>query len=392
MDELNKIKEELEKFNQDYYEKVTANNAQQVISEFKPEWKIITDYSIDETSDRLSKYGIALVVLSAAYYEKPTTEETDLKYLEELVKKFDENENVKYKFSIKQVLYRNIGMCWHKLGDSYKCNALEAFKKYVYYLIVMSSHTKHCITAYAFRSCSEYLYKSLINEQLNLSSPIVFNDPFDCPVLELLNKNEDVTALLRQAYKECLKIACFTSNTKLPQRDGLKKNIDDKDEFLNTLMWAHYANSHKGICIKYNFSSDISKIGDDDPNVVAYFKDVIYSSEDLVKYSNKDAINFYDAFFLKGDDWKYENELRFLHYDKNGKGDYASIDIPNCIEAIYFGLECSEDDRNSIMNVMKDKKFVKRDINGKSVGEKLVEFYQMKIDKEHFGQIRAEKI
>lgn len=39
----------------------------------------------------------------------------------------------------------------------------------------------------------------------------------------------------------------------------------------------------------------------------------------MSKYSKKDSINLEDAYFLKGKDWEYENELRFLHYDLNNQ-------------------------------------------------------------------------
>ena len=79
-----------------------------------------------------------------------------------------------------------------------------------------------------------------------------------------------------------------------------KKHRKDKKEFLNTLMWAHYADSHKGICIKYHFHHSITKLAGDHNGIVAYFKDVKYSNGEMSKYSNKDAINLEDAFFLKG--------------------------------------------------------------------------------------------
>lgn len=123
-----------------------------------------------------------------------------------------------------------------------------------------------------------------------------------------MNNGDDISKLQLQAYKDCLKIACFTSNIKLPyfneSDDGHggfifneKKHRKDKKEFLNTLMWAHYADSHKGICIKYHFHHSMTKLAGDHNGIVAYFKDVKYSNGEMSKYSNKDAINLEDAFF-----------------------------------------------------------------------------------------------
>lgn len=398
--ELKAINQRLEKYIEDYYEKVSANNAQQVIDGFDDAWETIMDYSADETPERQSKYGLSLVILSVAIYESSTTREKEITRLAELINRYDANENVRYKFGVKTSLFFNLGLCWHKLGTMYDGRAVEAFKKYVYYSITQSSHTSYRPTAYAFRKCTTFLYQSLINEQLNISSPTTFNDPFDCPIRVLLNKGEDSSSLIRQAYQECLKIACFSSNVKLPYSTDFfnppiyneKKHKIDKEEYLNSLMWGHYADSHKGICIKYRFCNSISQLGNDNPNIVAYFKDVKYSNGDMRKYSKKDSITLEDAFFLKGKQWEYENELRFLFYDLNGKGEYGTIDIPGCVEAIYFGLKCSKQDKETIQNIMQTKNFIQKDLNGAIVSVSPISFYQMELDYKHFGQLKAVKL
>lgn len=391
----------LEQYIETYLEKVTTDNAQQAIEKFDENWEKFVGYLADETPSRQSKYGLALVILSVAYYDLPTTTEKNLNHLSELINKYDINENVKYQLGVKQALFLNLGLCWHKLG--YDNRAIEAFKKDNYYLITLSSHTSYRPTAYAFRKCTTFLYQALINEQLNLSSPTTFNDPFDCPIKELLNNGDDISALQLQAYKDCLKIVCFTSNVKLPYSkdpndlgsypiSDEKKHRRDKKEFLNELMWAHYADSHRGICIKYRFCDSISQLSGENESVAAYFKDVKYSNGDMSKYSKKDSINLEDAFFLKGKQWEYENELRFLHYDLNNQSDYGTIEIPNSIEAIYFGLKCSSKDKEAIQNIMETKKFIQKDLSGNIITDSPIKFYQMTLDYKHFGQLKAVKL
>ncbi len=390
----------IDKYIDNYLEKVTADNAQQVIEDFEENWKIITAYMADNTPKHQSKYGLALVIFSVANYELPNIKEKNIEYLSRLIYQYDKDENVKYKFEVKQSLFFNLGLCWHKLGKLYDSQAVEAFKKYVYYSITLSSHTSYRPTAYAFRKCTTFLYQSLINEQLNISSPTTFNDPFDCPIRALLNKSEDVYSLVSQAYQHCLKIACFSSNVRLPYSkdfnsppiDNEKNHKKDKKEYLNSLMWGHYADSHKGICIKYRFCNALSLLGGDNPNIVAYFKDVKYSDGDMSKYSNKDSIALEDAFFLKGKQWEYENELRFLYYDLNGQGNYGAVDIPNCIEAIYFGLKCSDQDKKTIQNIMRSKSFIQKDLNGGIIHRTPICFYQMELDYKHFGRLKAVKL
>ena len=157
-------------------------------------------------------------------------------------------------------------------------------------------------------------------------------------------------------------------------------------------MWAHYADSHRGVCIKYRFCDSISQLGGENKNVVAYFKDVKYSNKAMSEYSKKDSINLEDAFFLKGKKWEYENELRFLYYDLNNQSDYGTIEIPNSIEAIYFGFKCSKKDKEAIKNIMQSREFIQKDMDGNISSKSPIQFYQMELDYNHFGQLKAVKL
>lgn len=398
----------LEKYISDYYEKVTADNAQQCMENFDENWKQVVEYPDDDTPKRQSKYGLALVILTAAYFESSASKEKDIIRLSKLIYEYDSNDNVKYKFGVKQTLFFNLGLCWHKLGTRYDENAVSAFKKYLFYLLAKSNNNSFAnLSSFAFRKCNEYLYKSLIKEQLNLSSPSEFNDPFDCPILVLLKIYEDdVNELILKAYNDSLKVSCFMRNIKLlPEKDEKenwitddngnpiykKKHDLDADEYLNGLMWAHYADFHKGICIKYHFNEKMTNMIVDSDKIISYFKDIKYSDEDMSKYSNKDSISVEDSFFLKGKNWEYENELRYLYFDIDGTGKHKQIDIPNCIEAVYFGVKCSQADRDTIMKILKDQKLITYDLQDNRT-EKDIEFYQIEMDMKHFGQLNAVKL
>ena len=363
----------LDKYIETFFEKVNVHNARLAISEFDKKWKDIPDNIED------AKYGRALYILLIAHKESPATLKKDVILLSKLV---DEYVGLHHSFirqycPLYDCLYHAIGICWHKVGADKK--AVASFKKHIYYNISSSYYRASSITAYRFRKCDEYLYQSLINEQLNLTSPILFNDPFDTPFLSLLKSDSSVISQLRyQAYKECLKIACFTSNpfnNIIPEVRNEKKQTKCKDTFLDSLMWAHYADSHKGICIKYNFNSSVFKVGGTDKNVVAYFYNIEYYNGAVKNLKKADgSILFKEAFFYKGKQWKYENELRFLYFDVNGKGERATIDVPNSIEAIYFGLKCSKNDKDAILKIMEGKN---------------VQFYEMVMDEKRFGKLKA---
>jgi len=111
----------------------------------------------------------------------------------------------------------------------------------------------------------------------------------------------------------------------------------------------------------------------------------------MSKYSNKDSISVEDSFFLKGKNWEYENELRYLYFDIDGTGKHKQIDIPNCIEAVYFGVKCSQADKDTIMKILKDQKLIAYDLQDNRT-EKDIEFYQIEMDLKHFGQLNAVKL
>lgn len=397
--------DEVQKYINRYNEKITTTNAQQAVDDFidnHSTWKNVVGYLIDG-KDGEREYGKVLVIFSVAISEINTITEDVVNTLVSEVKEYENK--VKYMFEIKSAIYSNLGFCWHKLGALFDNAAIEAFKKHIFYQLSLSNHTSYSgLNCYAFRGCSKFLFQSLINDTLNLSSPTTFNDIFDCPVMGLMNNDDDISKLIREAYLNGVKVACFVKNEKLPYTKNAldtpihdeKKNESDKKEYLNELMWAHYADSHRGICIKYKFPSDITTKGSENNNYVAYFKDVEYIS-DLKKLSTQNSINMKDAFFAKGKSWSYENELRLLYFNPTNKEPYISLPISNCIETVYFGIKCSENDKKTIKNLLKDKKCIsyKSKLIKNKVPEikeeKDIEFYQMKIDDNEFGAIKAIK-
>lgn len=393
------LEKSLDAFTQKYNDQVSSQNARSVIEDFQEDWAIVIPYLNAPKEDDLDiKYGRALLLYSAAVYQLDTVSDNEISVISTYIEDFDKYDETKYRFFLKAPLYGNLGLCWHRLDKEEK--AIIAFKKHLYYLLLQSSNTSYRPIAYRFRSYSKFLIKSLEDETIGLTSPTSFNDPFDCPIIELLDNDEAVSSLIRQAYNDCLKIACFSSNTKLPYFDDTKQELIQEEkqkgsmpEYCNELMWAHYADSHKGVCIKYHFPNSLTQlaIGKDKDGVICYFKDVSYSSQDLHQYSGKDSINLYDAFFLKGEKWMYENELRLLFFDLNGRPGVHLMPVKNCIEAVYFGLKCPQEHRDKIRKILKDRIHEKVDLQNHRTSHP-IKFYEMVIDKQHFGQVEAREL
>ena len=107
---------------------------------------------------------------------------------------------------------------------------------------------------FKFRKIDKYLLKSLVNSEIHFARPDRLNDPFDC----------------RVDIRKGLEIAI--SRAELPIRKRLERFRDMGDFFTdiqrriltlgvcsfsgnleNTLMWSHYADEHRGICLTYSF-------------------------------------------------------------------------------------------------------------------------------------------
>ncbi len=222
---------------------------------------------------------------------------------------------------------------------------------------------KDNIVVYKFIGCSEYLFRTLINGEIRLAPPASFNDPFDCSIELLLRNKKGNKKALEKVFKECLKVTCFTLRS------------DDGNREEDILLWSHYADSHRGVCIKYKINCH--KL----PNEESSFScllDVDYNTFDLSSINDE---CYRRVFSTKATCWKNESELRLIYFDCNARGGYHPIKIPGRITDIYFGLKCDPEHEKTITNVLK--------LNKRHKWAKNVRFHKMCIDKKSFGHIQA---
>ena len=138
----------------------------------------------------------------------------------------------------------------------------------------------------------------------------------------------------------------------------------------NLLMWAHYANNHKGFCVEYDLSNkDILKELEYIIFPVSYSLNRKDTFDNLKLYceecSGEVCWNLYrDVILRKSYHWLYENEFRLIMNSKSSK----SIKFYP-IKAIYFGCNMIEDDKKDIYFKLKDKS---------------IKFYQANISKDKY--------
>lgn len=116
------------------------------------------------------------------------------------------------------------------------------------------------------------------------------------------------------------------------------------------LMWGHYANNHKGVCIKYEFGNkEIQNISLDKKVKLEVLK-VKYSDMpiDIFNYSSKELKNLkFEILSNKYSKWNYENEIRLVN---QGKG---LLKIKrSSIKEVIFGCKSTPKERYSIIKLL----------------------------------------
>lgn len=204
-------------------------------------------------------------------------------------------------------------------------------------------------TLYKYRNIDINTLNLLTEEKVKISNFNYFNDPAD-PIIKLQIKElPEIKDMINK-----IKICSLSS------------------EYDNFLMWSHYANEHKGICIAY----DISKIKEYNKTIL---KKVIYTKKIQIHkpynhiFENpilNEEKNFISLFYLKHKNWKYEKEYRIITYE-----DYDFINLP--IKAIYFGMNADINHINLVKNFIKDKN---------------IELYKMKPNENNLFELIKDRI
>jgi len=195
---------------------------------------------------------------------------------------------------------------------------------------------------YRYRPINEYLDDILINNRLWFSSPIDFNDPFDCNIdMETTSSPERIKQYISTNAPK------GTSQEKIDVT--IKKILDDPNilkELINSksreilskkgvvcfskandslLEWAHYSDSHRGVCLTFDVMGDLTFFVT--PLNVLYQKE--YPIYNYLDEPNNLATKLIRTKFI---DWRYEKEVRII---KNNNG-YYTFD-QKCITEIIFG-------------------------------------------------------
>ncbi|WP_288695235.1 DUF2971 domain-containing protein [uncultured Brachyspira sp.] len=207
---------------------------------------------------------------------------------------------------------------------------------------------------YNYTRVNKNILRSILNNTLWCSNTKEFNDPVDPYIRN--DKNESSNQFYNYLL-ERIKVACLTTHND------------------NTLMWSHYADKHKGICIEY----DISQLQNNNNFIL---KKIDYNlsmllfdlKNEILLDNNKSIKSIIDLFTVKSKEWEYEDEYRILFYDEENKNPNGTlINLP--IKSICFGIQTSREDKELIYNIVNSINEKRLDYNND-----IIKLYQAELD------------
>ena len=232
----------------------------------------------------------------------------------------------------------------------------DSLKFYKCFQMANRIKSHHEPILYSFRPFNEYSLSDLTNKEITLVHPSEFNDPFDTLVLPW-------TKQFDKNCKEKSHIEPYRSSFDYFRVKSFVKDTLAKKAYKNILMWSHYANEHRGFCIKYRFTDDFTKKS----SLSMFFRPILYTKRGKRINIDIRTIDTDLAFCTKQSMWKYENEVRLIAYMPESNTHFSSIPMgDSCkIEAIYFGVRFNDNNIKTIKNIFKDTNinFYKMDYN-----------------------------
>jgi hypothetical protein len=136
-------------------------------------------------------------------------------------------------------------------------------------------------------------------------------------------------------------------------RDARRAIIDNKTQIGmssfsevhdHELMWAHYADHYRGICISYSFTRLLADLSDDVSFVRMYYNEMV----PLLRHSREEPENVAKMVLsYKNYRWLYEREWRM--FAPLGKAKY---DDNSCVTRVLLGSRIASDKRKTIIRTM----------------------------------------
>ncbi|MEM1336134.1 MAG: DUF2971 domain-containing protein [Bacteroidota bacterium] len=218
---------------------------------------------------------------------------------------------------------------------------------------------------YKYFTLNTYSKDTLKNNRLYYSKPSSFNDPFDCRIKMNVGDEKSILNTLKLLLGDVFlknNLSAESLNSLISNPEGTKRVLNEiilhaLDENLGVccfselatspLMWAHYADSHKGFCLEFDPKKE--------PNIGKKLVPVIYH-EDYPEFNLQETKKsdlqgrLYRLIASKSDDWDYEFEWRAIVTPEGGKLYEFSKES---LTGVLYGLKTSDEDKNEIHELIK---------------------------------------
>ena len=221
----------------------------------------------------------------------------------------------------------------------------------------------------------ERLEATLRNHTIYCSRPSDFNDPWDCRPFfntEFLDDPENIKKSIEWAVRVCKQDGRMSEEDllrmakELENRDALDRTVRQiTEETLaevlqryrvyclcpdveNTLMWSHYADSHRGVCLEFNVRNEL----------ICQALEVQYHAEFpmTAHYVDDPSTNLLPL-LAKSDCWAYEHEFRLIAQERGNATphetlftDNGQLSIPDgALSAVIVGCQGNFDDVEALV-------------------------------------------
>lgn len=218
-----------------------------------------------------------------------------------------------------------------------------------------------------FQSDGIFLLQNLTNGQLYFNNIFNFNDPFEGIFRYKLSSNKEAfQQFYIKHYQGDPEMYKYYIKNKGELEKKINKSFDwrlktngvccfsDSSCNRDILMWSHYTNKHRGVCLVFNdglqfVTTPLMNLEESitahptGPHPVTYTKE--YYNEDPLEHQVT-ATNFLTTKF---NTWEYEHEQRFI----SPKTGTYHFNKPSLTQVI-FGLRTTPDLKSSIRNIVQN--------------------------------------
>lgn len=213
---------------------------------------------------------------------------------------------------------------------------------------------------YKYFSINENTIRTLINNELYFSSPHDYNDPFECLFNIDIPKGSKAASMAKYEFKDnidsnqndILEEIEKSLNDGILSKIGIACFSESNDDIL---MWSHYANYHKGICLEFDWKPFVDFFQGKKVKYNPELPTVIYSDNDPTEEIIK-------AMFSKLDHWDYEDEVRSVINFNDQKQKRLQRFNPKALTRVIFGQKTTWENQLLIQKIVsrhEDYKHVK---------------------------------